>query len=95
MLFKIFRQLIILSFSHLFFFKLMVSLFLVLDWAYGYYRQQRKLVEEIGWSYTGKLIAYTVTINKNFLGSVFVTFCKRNSCSLAHHFCLLPHRAIN
>nr|XP_020822019.1 LOW QUALITY PROTEIN: receptor-type tyrosine-protein phosphatase zeta [Phascolarctos cinereus] len=24
-----------------------------LDWAYGYYRQQRKLVEEIGWSYTG------------------------------------------
>lgn len=28
--------------------------FLVTDWAYGYYRQQRKLVEEIGWSYTGK-----------------------------------------
>ncbi|XP_075809946.1 receptor-type tyrosine-protein phosphatase zeta isoform X1 [Microtus pennsylvanicus] len=26
-----------------------------LDWAYGYYRQQRKLVEEIGWSYTGAL----------------------------------------
>ncbi|XP_074049915.1 receptor-type tyrosine-protein phosphatase zeta isoform X2 [Macrotis lagotis] len=26
-----------------------------LDWAYGYYRQQRKLVEEIGWSYTGTL----------------------------------------
>uniref|UniRef100_A0A8C9PNI5 Receptor-type tyrosine-protein phosphatase zeta n=1 Tax=Spermophilus dauricus TaxID=99837 RepID=A0A8C9PNI5_SPEDA len=26
-----------------------------LDWTYGYYRQQRKLVEEIGWSYTGKL----------------------------------------
>ncbi|KAM4873664.1 receptor-type tyrosine-protein phosphatase zeta isoform 2-T2 [Thomomys bottae] len=25
------------------------------DWAYGYYRQQRKLVEEIGWSYTGAL----------------------------------------
>uniref|UniRef100_A0A5F9C7P9 Receptor-type tyrosine-protein phosphatase zeta n=1 Tax=Oryctolagus cuniculus TaxID=9986 RepID=A0A5F9C7P9_RABIT len=24
-------------------------------WAYGYYRQQRKLVEEIGWSYTGAL----------------------------------------
>uniref|UniRef100_A0A5F8HJS0 Receptor-type tyrosine-protein phosphatase zeta n=1 Tax=Monodelphis domestica TaxID=13616 RepID=A0A5F8HJS0_MONDO len=24
-------------------------------WAYGYYRQQRKLVEEIGWSYTGTL----------------------------------------
>ncbi|XP_052028787.1 receptor-type tyrosine-protein phosphatase zeta [Apodemus sylvaticus] len=27
----------------------------VADWAYGYYRQQRKLVEEIGWSYTGAL----------------------------------------
>ncbi|KAM6152044.1 receptor-type tyrosine-protein phosphatase zeta isoform 4-T4 [Erethizon dorsatum] len=26
-----------------------------LDWTYGYYRQQRKLVEEIGWSYTGAL----------------------------------------
>ncbi|XP_003951165.3 receptor-type tyrosine-protein phosphatase zeta isoform X3 [Pan troglodytes] len=26
-----------------------------LDWANGYYRQQRKLVEEIGWSYTGAL----------------------------------------
>ncbi|XP_006051597.3 receptor-type tyrosine-protein phosphatase zeta isoform X4 [Bubalus bubalis] len=26
-----------------------------LDWIYGYYRQQRKLVEEIGWSYTGAL----------------------------------------
>ncbi|XP_037693686.1 receptor-type tyrosine-protein phosphatase zeta [Choloepus didactylus] len=26
-----------------------------LDLAYGYYRQQRKLVEEIGWSYTGPL----------------------------------------
>uniref|UniRef100_A0A2K6GLI9 protein-tyrosine-phosphatase n=1 Tax=Propithecus coquereli TaxID=379532 RepID=A0A2K6GLI9_PROCO len=26
-----------------------------LDWAHGYYRQQRKLVEEIGWSYTGAL----------------------------------------
>ncbi|XP_019605626.2 receptor-type tyrosine-protein phosphatase zeta isoform X4 [Rhinolophus sinicus] len=26
-----------------------------LDLAYGYYRQQRKLVEEIGWSYTGAL----------------------------------------
>ncbi|XP_049627046.1 receptor-type tyrosine-protein phosphatase zeta isoform X3 [Suncus etruscus] len=26
-----------------------------LDWTYGYYRQQRKLVEEIGWSYTGVL----------------------------------------
>ncbi|XP_026957884.1 receptor-type tyrosine-protein phosphatase zeta isoform X3 [Sagmatias obliquidens] len=26
-----------------------------LDWAYGYYRQQRKLIEEIGWSYTGAL----------------------------------------
>ncbi|XP_059788653.1 receptor-type tyrosine-protein phosphatase zeta [Balaenoptera ricei] len=26
-----------------------------LDWVYGYYRQQRKLVEEIGWSYTGAL----------------------------------------
>ncbi|XP_016068861.1 PREDICTED: receptor-type tyrosine-protein phosphatase zeta isoform X1 [Miniopterus natalensis] len=26
-----------------------------LDCAYGYYRQQRKLVEEIGWSYTGAL----------------------------------------
>ncbi|XP_037368197.1 receptor-type tyrosine-protein phosphatase zeta isoform X1 [Talpa occidentalis] len=26
-----------------------------LDWAYGYYRQQRKLVEEIGWSYAGAL----------------------------------------
>ncbi|XP_072508995.1 receptor-type tyrosine-protein phosphatase zeta isoform X3 [Notamacropus eugenii] len=26
-----------------------------LDWAYGYYRQQRKLVEEIGWSYSGTL----------------------------------------
>ncbi|XP_045648714.1 LOW QUALITY PROTEIN: receptor-type tyrosine-protein phosphatase zeta [Ursus americanus] len=26
-----------------------------LEWAYGYYRQQRKLVEEIGWSYTGAL----------------------------------------
>uniref|UniRef100_A0A8C4LQI3 Receptor-type tyrosine-protein phosphatase zeta n=1 Tax=Equus asinus asinus TaxID=83772 RepID=A0A8C4LQI3_EQUAS len=26
-----------------------------LNWAYGYYRQQRKLVEEIGWSYTGAL----------------------------------------
>ncbi|XP_031311127.1 receptor-type tyrosine-protein phosphatase zeta isoform X4 [Camelus dromedarius] len=26
-----------------------------LDWSYGYYRQQRKLVEEIGWSYTGAL----------------------------------------
>ncbi|XP_011851389.1 PREDICTED: receptor-type tyrosine-protein phosphatase zeta-like [Mandrillus leucophaeus] len=25
------------------------------DWANGYYRQQRKLVEEIGWSYTGAL----------------------------------------
>ncbi|XP_042638465.1 receptor-type tyrosine-protein phosphatase zeta [Orycteropus afer afer] len=25
------------------------------DWTYGYYRQQRKLVEEIGWSYTGAL----------------------------------------
>uniref|UniRef100_A0A8C0JNW3 Receptor-type tyrosine-protein phosphatase zeta n=1 Tax=Canis lupus dingo TaxID=286419 RepID=A0A8C0JNW3_CANLU len=24
-------------------------------WTYGYYRQQRKLVEEIGWSYTGAL----------------------------------------
>uniref|UniRef100_A0A8C2VD99 Receptor-type tyrosine-protein phosphatase zeta n=1 Tax=Chinchilla lanigera TaxID=34839 RepID=A0A8C2VD99_CHILA len=32
-----------------------MSFFLVLDWAYGYYRQQRKLVEEIGWSYTGAL----------------------------------------
>ncbi|XP_045877005.1 receptor-type tyrosine-protein phosphatase zeta isoform X3 [Meles meles] len=34
-----------------------VQLFCVcrLDWAYGYYRQQRKLVEEIGWSYTGAL----------------------------------------
>ncbi|XP_023596674.1 receptor-type tyrosine-protein phosphatase zeta isoform X3 [Trichechus manatus latirostris] len=29
--------------------------FLVIDWVYGYYRQQRKLVEEIGWSYTGAL----------------------------------------
>uniref|UniRef100_G1LHH6 Receptor-type tyrosine-protein phosphatase zeta n=1 Tax=Ailuropoda melanoleuca TaxID=9646 RepID=G1LHH6_AILME len=29
--------------------------FLVGNWAYGYYRQQRKLVEEIGWSYTGAL----------------------------------------
>uniref|UniRef100_A0A452T8E0 Protein tyrosine phosphatase receptor type Z1 n=1 Tax=Ursus maritimus TaxID=29073 RepID=A0A452T8E0_URSMA len=28
---------------------------LACDWAYGYYRQQRKLVEEIGWSYTGAL----------------------------------------
>ncbi|XP_013841131.1 receptor-type tyrosine-protein phosphatase zeta isoform X4 [Sus scrofa] len=26
-----------------------------LDWTNGYYRQQRKLVEEIGWSYTGAL----------------------------------------
>ncbi|KAM5189403.1 receptor-type tyrosine-protein phosphatase zeta isoform 3-T3 [Callospermophilus lateralis] len=26
-----------------------------LDWTYGYYRQHRKLVEEIGWSYTGAL----------------------------------------
>ncbi|XP_031530082.1 receptor-type tyrosine-protein phosphatase zeta isoform X2 [Vicugna pacos] len=26
-----------------------------LDWTHGYYRQQRKLVEEIGWSYTGAL----------------------------------------
>ncbi|KAL2777614.1 receptor-type tyrosine-protein phosphatase zeta isoform 2 precursor [Daubentonia madagascariensis] len=26
-----------------------------LDWVHGYYRQQRKLVEEIGWSYTGAL----------------------------------------
>ncbi|XP_059252487.1 receptor-type tyrosine-protein phosphatase zeta isoform X3 [Mustela nigripes] len=34
-----------------------IQLFCVcrLDWAYGYYRQQRKLVEEIGWSYTGAL----------------------------------------
>ncbi|XP_068943203.1 receptor-type tyrosine-protein phosphatase zeta isoform X4 [Petaurus breviceps papuanus] len=26
-----------------------------LDWAYGYYKQPRKLVEEIGWSYAGTL----------------------------------------
>ncbi|XP_016832328.1 receptor-type tyrosine-protein phosphatase zeta isoform X7 [Cricetulus griseus] len=28
-----------------------------LDWAYGYYRQQRKLVEEIGWSYTDQCLS--------------------------------------
>uniref|UniRef100_A0A8I3NWE6 Receptor-type tyrosine-protein phosphatase zeta n=1 Tax=Canis lupus familiaris TaxID=9615 RepID=A0A8I3NWE6_CANLF len=29
--------------------------FFLMYWTYGYYRQQRKLVEEIGWSYTGAL----------------------------------------
>uniref|UniRef100_A0A8P0P7R6 Receptor-type tyrosine-protein phosphatase zeta n=1 Tax=Canis lupus familiaris TaxID=9615 RepID=A0A8P0P7R6_CANLF len=32
-----------------------LSISLALYWTYGYYRQQRKLVEEIGWSYTGAL----------------------------------------
>lgn len=45
-----------LKFAHIFFYALINWFFLVVDWAYGYYRQQRKLVEEIGWSYTGKYI---------------------------------------
>lgn len=56
--------------------------FLLIDWAYGYYRQQRKLVEEIGWSYTGKHHCIMRFSRKFYWFSIFI--CKRKLRNSVH-----------
>lgn len=72
-------------FGHIFFYILIPWFFFFVDWANGYYRQQRKLVEEIGWSYTGKHITYIMRFSRNFYCFVSVFVYKRKLCSTIHH----------